>query len=56
MVQAQERGDRRYAVLDLTTELDAALTGDLAADQDVDVSEMPRKDDALEDRAKGHTA
>lgn len=37
MVEGQERGDRAHAVLDVAVEQDAALIGDVAGEQDVDI-------------------
>src|SRR5215210_3846852 len=50
-VKAEERSNRCHALLDGPTEHDPALGGDVAADQNVGISEIPR-----EERSSSRTA
>ena len=53
VVQAEERGDRPNAILDVATEQNAALTRDVAGEQDVEVVEIPGEEGSSRHSANG---
>jgi hypothetical protein len=56
VVETQEGGDRPYPLLDGTTKHDPAGVGDIVADQDVQVLEIPREQHPSSNPTHGHTA
>src|SRR5439155_21809454 len=55
-VQAEERGNRPHPVLNGTTEHDPTVAGDIAAEQQVRVLEIPREEGSSSDPANGDPA
>ena len=56
VVEAKERSNRPYPVLDGTAEHDATVAGNVAADQNVQVLEIPREQHSSSDPVHGDPA